>query len=183
MGTAVIVRTATEGDAGALAAIYGHHVVHGVGTFETQPPSAAEMDARRRAVAERGLPYLVGEAGGRIVGFAYAGPFRLREAYRYTVEDSVYVAADCLSRGVGRTLLGALLDACETLGMRQMVALIGDSGNAGSIALHRSLGFELAGVGRGLGFKQGRWLDVVWMQKALGDGASGAPDGPSVPLR
>jgi L-amino acid N-acyltransferase YncA len=178
----MIVRGATPADAQALADIYGHHVLNGLGTFEEVPPPAAEMEARRGAVADRGLPYLVAEAEGRVLGFAYAAPFRLRAAYRYTVEDSVYVAPDAQGRGVGRAALGAVLAACEGLGMRQVVAVIGDSGNAGSLALHRALGFERKGVGAGLGYKHGRWVDIVWMQKALNGGADRAPDAPGLRL-
>src|SRR6516165_8211626 len=145
------IRPATEADAEALAAIYGHHVLHGFGTFEEVPPSAAEMDERRRALVAYGLPYLVAEEAGRVLGFAYAGPFRPRAAYRYTVEDSVYIAPDQMGKGVGRAVLSAVLDACEALGLRQAIAVIGDTGNAASIGLHRSLGFEHAGVTRSVG--------------------------------
>ncbi|HEX2559980.1 N-acetyltransferase family protein [Phenylobacterium sp.] len=172
----MIVRAAQEGDAAALAAIYGHHVLTGFGTFEEVPPSHEEMEQRRRAVVERGLPYLVAEEAGQVLGFAYAGPFRPRAAYRYTVEDSVYVAPDAIGRGVGKTVLSAVIAACEAAGMRQVVAVIGDSQNAGSIGLHRSLGFQDAGVGRSFGYKLGRWVDIVWMQKALNGGDSRAPD-------
>jgi phosphinothricin acetyltransferase len=178
----MIIRAAAGADAEALAAIYGHHVLHGFGTFEEVPPSAAEMEARRAAVADRGLPYLVGESEGRVLGFAYAAPFRLREAYRYTVEDSVYVAPEAIGKGVGRAVLSAAIAACEALGVRQVVAVIGDSQNAGSIGLHRSLGFVDAGVGRSFGYKLGRWVDIVWMQKALNGGDSRPPDGPGVRL-
>ena len=178
----MIVRAATEHDAEALAAIYGHAVLHGFGTFEEAPPSPAEMEARRAAVADRGLPYLVAEADGQVLGFAYAAPFRPRQAYRFTLEDSVYIAPDAAGRGVGRAVLSAVVDACEALGVRQLVAVIGDSGNAASIGLHRSLGFQPAGVGRSFGFKHGRWVDIVWMQKALNDGDARAPDGPGVDL-
>jgi phosphinothricin acetyltransferase len=164
----MIVRAAADDDAEALAAIYGHHVLHGFGTFEEIAPSAAEMAQRRRAVAEKGLPYLVAEDAGRVLGFAYAAPFRPRAAYRYTAEDSVYVAPDALRRGVGRTVLSAVLDACASKGYRQMLALIGDSGNAGSIGLHEALGFAHVGTMRDVGHKAGRWVDVVVMQKALG---------------
>jgi phosphinothricin acetyltransferase len=174
--TAPSIRPATSADAEALAAIYGHHVLHGFGTFEEAPPSPAEMEERRLAVAAHGLPYLVAEDGARVLGYAYAAPFRPRAAYRYTVEDSIYVAPDALGRGVGRALLGAVLDACERIGLRQVVAVIGDSANAGSIGLHRALGFQHAGVGKDVGFKHGRWVDVVWMQKALNGGAVAPPD-------
>lgn len=172
----MIVRSATEADAAAVGAIYGHHVLHGLGTFEEVPPSDAEMAQRIAAVIGRGLPYLVAEDGGRIVGFAYAAPFRPRAAYRYTAEDSVYIHPDFLGRGIGKALVAEVIAACERLGLRQLVAVIGDSANAGSIGLHRSLGFEPTGVGRSFGFKHGRWVDIVWMQKALGPGDSAPPE-------
>ncbi|HEX4710406.1 N-acetyltransferase family protein [Phenylobacterium sp.] len=178
----MIIRPATAEDAEALAAIYGDAVLHGFGTFEEDPPSAADMEARRRAIAERGLPYLVAEDGGRVLGFAYAGPFRPRAAYRYTLEDSVYVAPDAAGRGVGRAVLSAVIEACEALGVRQLMAVIGDSGNQASIGLHRALGFEQTGVGRSVGFKHGRWVDIVHMQKALNGGDSGEPTGAGVTL-
>lgn len=178
----MIVRAATADDADALAAIYGHHVRHGFGTFEEEPPSPAEMDARRAAVAARGLPYLVAEEDGRVLGFAYAGPFRPRAAYRYTVEDSVYIAPEAIGKGVGRTVLSAVLSACEAMGIRQVVAVIGDSGNSASIGLHRSLGFDDAGVGKSFGFKHGRWVDIVWMQKSLNGGNSTTPDASGLSL-
>ncbi|WP_334164696.1 GNAT family N-acetyltransferase [Phenylobacterium sp.] len=176
------IREATAGDAEALAAIYGHHVLHGFGTFEEEPPDAAEMERRRVAIAERGLPYLVAELGPKILGFAYAGPFRLRAAYRYTVEDSVYVAPEAIGRGVGRATLAAVLDRCEAMGLRQVVAVIGDSQNEASIGLHRALGFQEAGVVRDVGFKLGRWVDIVTMQRPLNGGAATLPDGPGVRL-
>lgn len=176
----MIVRDATADDAPALAAIYGHHVLHGFGTFEEVPPSPEEMAARRAAVAEKGLPYLVAERDGRLLGFAYAGPFRPRAAYRYTVEDSVYIHPDAIGQGVGRTLLAEVLSRCEALGVRQVVAVVGDSGNAASLALHRSLGFEQKGVGRSFGFKHGRWVDIVWMQKALNGGDTTRPEGAGI---
>jgi L-amino acid N-acyltransferase YncA len=178
----MLIRPATEADAQALAAIYGHHVLHGFGTFEEVPPTAQEMDARRRAVLERGLPYLVAESEGRVLGFAYAGPFRPRAAYRYTVEDSVYVAPEAQGRGLGRAVLSAVIGACEAFGVRQVVAVIGDSANAGSIGLHTALGFSHAGVGKGFGFKHGRWVDIVWMQKALNGGDATAPSGEGLRL-
>lgn len=178
----MIVRAATADDAEALAAIYGHHVLHGFGTFEEEPPSAAEMETRRAAIAARGLPYLVAEADGRVLGFAYAGPFRPRAAYRYTVEDSVYIAPDAIGKGVGRAVLTAVLAQCEAMGLRQVVAVIGDSGNAASIGLHRSLGFVDAGVGKSFGFKRGRWVDIVWMQKPLNGGDETGPDAPGLSL-
>ncbi|MDB5462002.1 MAG: phosphinothricin N-acetyltransferase [Phenylobacterium sp.] len=182
MGKGMIVRPATEADAEALAAIYGDAVLHGFGTFEEEPPSAADMDARRRAIAERGLPYVVAEQDGQVLGFAYAAPFRLRAAYRYTLEDSVYVAPDAAGKGVGRAMLAAVIEACEALGVRQLMAVIGDSGNSASIGLHRSLGFEQTGVGRSVGFKHGRWVDIVHMQKPLNGGDSQEPTGAGVKL-
>lgn len=169
------IRPATTADAPALAAIYGHHVVHGVGTFEEAPPGAKEVAARLAAVQARGLPYLVAEAEGEVAALAYAAPFRLRAAYRYTVEDSVYVAPHRLGQGLGKAVLAEVIKACEALGLRQMVALIGDSGNAGSVGVHAALGFRQAGVMQGVGFKNGRWLDVVVMQRSLSSGAEGAP--------
>jgi phosphinothricin acetyltransferase len=178
----MIVRDATAADAEALAAIYGDAVLHGFGTFEEDPPTPQDMDGRRRAVQDRGLPYLVAEDGGRVLGFAYAGPFRPRAAYRYTLEDSVYVSPEAQGKGVGRAVLSAVIDACEALGIRQLMAVIGDTGNSGSIGLHRALGFEQTGVGRSVGFKHGRWVDIVHMQKALNGGDSLPPSGAGVTL-
>ena len=178
----MIVRPATEHDADALAAIYGDAVLHGFGTFEEVPPTPAEMDGRRRAVQERGLPYLVAEEAGAVLGFAYAGPFRTRAAYRYTLEDSVYVAPQAKGKGVGRAVLTAVIEACEHLGVRQLMAVIGDSGNDGSIGLHTALGFERMGLGRSVGFKHGRWVDIVHMQKSLNGGDTVPPEGPGIEL-
>jgi L-amino acid N-acyltransferase YncA len=154
-------------DAAALAGIYGHHVLHGFGTFEEIPPSAEEMERRVASVLGFGLSYLVAEIDGGVAGFAYASAFRTRAAYRYTVEDSVYIAPDRLGQGIGKALLLRVIEASEALGLRQMVAMIGDSANAGSIGVHRSCGFESTGVLKGLGFKAGRWVDVVTMQRPL----------------
>ncbi|HYD44662.1 MAG TPA: GNAT family N-acetyltransferase [Phenylobacterium sp.] len=171
----MLIRPSTPADVEAIAAIYGHHVLTGFGSFEEEPPSIEDMASRREAVVSRGLPWLVAEDAGRVLGYAYAGPFRPRAAYRYTVEDSVYVAPDAQGRGAGRALLTELIAVCETQGLRQMVAVIGDSGNAGSIALHRALGFTDIGVGQGFGFKHGRWVDIVWMQRALNGGTTSLP--------
>lgn len=176
------IRPATEADAQALAAIYGHHVLQGFGTFEEVPPTAEEMARRRRAVAEGGLPYLVAEDGGRVLGFAYAAPFRPRAAYRFTAEDSVYVHPDAVGRGIGRAVLTAVIGACEAIGLRQLMAVIGDTGNAASLGLHRSLGFQETGIGRSVGFKHGRWVDIVWMQKPLNGGDTREPDAPGLKL-
>lgn len=170
------VRPATAADAPALARIYGDAVLHGFGTFEETPPPASEMEGRRAAIVARGLPFFVAEADGQVLGFAYAGPYRPRSAYRHTVEDTVYVAPEAKGLGVGRAVLSAVIEACERLGLRQLVAIVGDSGNAASLGLHRSLGFEEIGVGRGFGFKHGRWVDIVFLQKALNGGDTRPPD-------
>ncbi|HEX4096436.1 MAG TPA: GNAT family N-acetyltransferase [Caulobacteraceae bacterium] len=173
------LRPAEPEDVPAIQAIYAHHVLHGLGTFEEVPPSPAEMAERCAAVVDRGLPWLVAEDGD-VLGYAYAGPFRTRAAYRFTVEDSVYVAEAARGKGVGRALLAAIIAECETMGLRQMVGVIGDSGNAASIALHRACGFELNAIVPAVGWKHGRWVDVVWMQRALGPGASDPPDRPGI---
>ena len=176
------IRAATAADAGAVAAIYGHHVLHGLGTFEEVPPSEAEIATRMQAVRSLGLPYLVFEDAGRVLGFSYASAFRQRAAYRYTAEESVYIHPEHLGRGLGKALVGEVIAACEALGLRQLVAVIGDSGNAGSIGLHRSLGFTEIGVGRGFGFKHGRWVDIVQMQKPLNGGDATSPSAQGLSL-
>ena len=179
----MIVRDATPDDAQAIAAIYGHDAVHGTGTFEEAAPTAAEMVSRLTAVQARGMPWVVAEDdNGRVLGFAYAAPYRPRAAYRYTAEDSVYVAPDAQGRGVGRAVLQRIVDECEALGLRQLVAVIGDSANEGSAALHRALGFQPVGALPDAGFKHGRWLDVVLMQKPLNGGAQTPPEGGGIPL-
>jgi phosphinothricin acetyltransferase len=170
----MILRPVTAADAAAIAALYGHHVLHGAGTFEETPPSADDMAGRIKAVLDKGYPWLVAEDEGRLVAYAYAGPYRERSAYRYTAEDSVYVAHDAQGRGYGRATLTAVIAACEVMGLRQLVAVIGDSRNAGSIVLHRALGFQMCGTLPSVGFKSGRWLDVLLMQKAL-NGGDGSP--------
>lgn len=165
---APLLRDSLDIDVEAIQAIYAHHVRHGAGTFELEAPSVEELHARRADVLRHGFPYLVAEAGGRVVGFAYASFFRTRPAYRFTVEDSVYVAEEARGRGVGRRLLAALVARCELAGSRQMVAVIGDSFNTASIALHARCGFRFAGTMRAAGWKFDRWLDVVIMQKELG---------------
>lgn len=171
------IRPAVDAELPAVAAIYGHHVVHGLGTFEEEPPTVEEIARRIAAVRGLGLPYLVAEESHVVVGFAYAAPFRPRAAYRYTVEDSVYVAPSTVGRGIGKALLGEIIAICEEMGMRQMIAVIGDGDNAASIGLHRSLGFEPAGVCKAVGFKMGGWVDTVWMQRPLNAGDSSKPEG------
>lgn len=178
----MIVRPAALGDAEAIAAIYGHHVLTGAGTFEETPPTSEEMARRIGAVTALGLPYLVAEVNERAVGFAYAAPFRPRAAYRYTAEDSVYVAPEAARAGVGRALLGRVIGECEALGLRQMMAVIGNADNAASIGLHRALGFAPAGICRAVGFKHGRWLDTVWMQRSLNGGDMDLPAQPGLRL-
>ena len=151
----------------AVLDIYAHHVLNSLATFEETPPTLEEMLARRSASVELGLPYLVAEAGGKIMGFAYAGAYRARPAYRFTIEDSVYVADGLSGRGIGSALLGELIAACERGPWRQMLAVVGDSANAGSIVLHRRFGFELVGTLRSVGFKLGRWIDTPILQRAL----------------
>ena len=173
---ALIVRDALPADMAAIRAIYAHHVLHGLASFEEAVPSLDEMLARRGSVLAQGLPYLAAEQDGAIVGYCYAGSYRPRPAYRHTIEDSVYVADGNAGRGIGRALLSALIARCEAGTWRQMLAVIGDSGNAGSIGLHRALGFETVGTLRAVGFKFGRWVDSVLMQRALGTGDGTPPD-------
>jgi phosphinothricin acetyltransferase len=182
VSASVIVRPSTDADLSAITAIYGWNVLNGLGTFEEIPPDQAEMSRRRAAFLGKGLPYLVAEQDGVVLGYAYAGPFRLRAAYRYTVEDSVYVGPDAVGKGVGKALLAALIDACEALGLRQMCAVIGDSGNAASVGLHAALGFEQKGVFPDMGYKFGRWVNLVWMQRPLNGGGSREPDAPGMEL-
>jgi phosphinothricin acetyltransferase len=178
----VRIRPAALEDLEAVQTIYAHHVLNGLGTFEEVPPSIQEIAQRHAAVCAKGLPWLAADVDGRIAGYAYAGPFRPRAAYRYTVEDSVYVAPDCMGRGLGKALLNAVITRCEALGLRQMVAVIGDSGNAGSIGVHRSCGFEFKTAVQSVGWKFGRWVDVVWMQRALNGGDASPPDAPGLDL-
>jgi phosphinothricin acetyltransferase len=169
------VRDATEADLPEIAAIYAHHVRTGLASFETEPPDLAEMTARFRAVREKGFPWLACEIGGQLAGYAYASHYRTRPGYRYCLEDSVYVHPDFAGRGAGRALLARLVEACEAVGCRQLVAVIGDSGNAASIGLHSALGFRLVGTLRAIGFKHGRWVDSVLMQRPVGPGDTTHP--------
>lgn len=171
----VIIRPSREDDIPAIAAIYGHHVLHGSASFEEVPPDEAEMARRRAEIIAKDLPYLTAEIAGQVLGYAYAGPYRTRVAYRFTVEDSIYVAPHAPRRGIGRALLGDLIARCAALGYRQMVAVIGDTGNTPSIALHAALGFRVVGTLPSVGFKHGRWIDSVFMQRPLGPGDSILP--------
>ena len=171
------IRDAQASDYEPMRAIYAHHVLSGLGSFEDTPPDPAGFAFRMEQIGEHRLPCLVAENAGAILGFAYASPFRPRIGYRYAVEDSVYVAPDHLGQGTGRALLSAVVDRCTAMNLRQMLAFIGDSGNAPSVALHRALGFETAGILRAIGFKHGRWVDVVVMQRALAQGDAEAPIG------
>lgn len=175
---AVIVRPSLDTDLPRIAAIYGHWVLHGLASFELTPPTAGEMAHRRSTLLEQRYPYLVAtdRATGAVLGFAYAGPYRARPAYSFSVEDSVYVAPDAGRRGVGRALLERLIAECETLGFRQMIAVIGDSANVASIELHARLGFAHAGLLPAVGWKFERWVDSVLMVRALGAGSTTAPE-------
>ena len=157
-------------DVASITAIYGREVTHGTASFELDPPDEAEMAARRATLIDGGNPYLVAEIEGAVAGYAYAGAYRARPAYRSSVENSVYVDARFRRRGVAQALLQALIEAAAARGFRQMIAVIGDSANLGSIALHEAAGFAHAGVLRSVGWKHGRWLDTVLMQRPLGEG-------------
>jgi L-amino acid N-acyltransferase YncA len=170
------VRDATEADLPAIQAIYAHHVLHGVASFEETPPSIDDLRGRLASVLSHGLPYMVAGIDGAIAGYCYATPYRPRAAYRNTIEDSIYIDDAFRGRGIGRVLLKALIERCETGPWRQMVAVIADGGSGGSLSLHRSLGFEMAGTLKAVGFKHGRWLDTTLMQRALGVGDKALPE-------
>jgi phosphinothricin acetyltransferase len=169
------IRSATEADLPFITEIYEHAVLHGTATFELVPPDLAEMTRRFRALDEGGFPYLVATLDGAVVGYAYAGAYRPRPAYRFTVENSIYLQPAIHRRGIGMTLMRQVIDECERRGYRQMIAVIGDSANAGSVGLHRACGFQMIGTHPNVGLKFGRWLDIVVMQLALGEGASTIP--------
>ncbi|EJW13648.1 GCN5-related N-acetyltransferase [Rhodovulum sp. PH10] len=169
------IRPATPADIPAVTAIYGHAVANGTASFEIEPPDAAEMTRRMEKLFASGHPYLAAESEGAVVGYAYAGPYRLRPAYRFTVEDSIYVAPDAVRSGIGRALLFHLIVESERRGFRQMVAVIGDSGHIPSIELHRDAGFRMVGTLEGVGYKFDRWLGTVMMQRPLGDGSKTRP--------
>jgi L-amino acid N-acyltransferase YncA len=161
------IRACEERDMLSVTEIYGHHVLHSPGTFEIEPPSHAEMARRRSDLFDRGFPYLVAERDGMVVGYAHVGPYRARPAYRYTIENSVYVRPGYIRQGLGRLLMGNLLSECATKDFRQIIAVIGDSANVASIRLHEELGFRRVGTLQGVGFKFERWLDTVLMQREL----------------
>lgn len=170
------LRDARLSDITDVTAIYADSVLNGTASYELEPPQEAEMRERLLAITSKGYPYIVAEApGGMLLGYAYASPFRTRPAYRWLVEDSIYLAPAARGQGIGRALLTELLRRCTQLGFRQMVAVIGGASDA-SVALHRSLGFQMTGTLKGTGFKHGRWLDTVLMQIALGDGTTSSPD-------
>jgi len=173
----ITIRDAEDTDLRAIHAIYAHHVLTGLGSFEEVPPPLDEMRRRRADILRHKLPYLVCEIDGRVAGYAYAGLFRTRSAYRYSVEDSIYVAPDAQRAGVGRRLLDELIRRCTKAGYRQMVAVIGDSANSGSIGVHQAAGFSEVARLPAIGFKFGRWVDSVMMQRALGPGQTTLPDG------
>jgi len=172
---ALLIRPSTPADLPAITAIYGWNVLNGTGTFELDPPDEAEMARRRDDVLSKGLPWLVVQRDGTVLGYAYANHFRPRKAYRFCLEDSVYLAPEAKGQGLGKLLLAELLGRCEAAGARQMLAVIGDSANLGSIGVHRTLGFEHVGVMKAAGWKFDQWRDVIIMQKALGLGQTTAP--------
>lgn len=176
MIVAMTVRDAEARDVAAIQSIYARHVLHGLASFEEVPPDEAEISKRMQSVRALGLPWIVDEREGEVVGYAYATLYRTRSGYRYTLEDSVYVREGLGGRGIGETLLTALIARCSAGPWRQMIAVIGDSANAGSIGLHRKLGFRHVGKLDAVGFKLGRWVDSVFMQRPLGDGETTLPD-------
>ena len=175
MPLAHLIRPSRDEDLPAITAIYAHHVLHGTGSFETDPPSIVDMGARRADVLSKGLPYLVAEQDQKIAGFAYCNWFKPRPAYRYSVEDSVYLAPDLQRQGLGRALLTELLARCEAADIRKVMAIVGDSANAGSVGVHLALGFTQVGIIESCGWKFGAWRDIVIMQKTLGAGDTQPP--------
>jgi L-amino acid N-acyltransferase YncA len=173
----LIIRPSRNEDLAAITVIYGYHVLHGVASFEEISPERDEIARRRRQILEQGLPYLVAERSGRVLGYCYAALYRTRSAYRFTLEDSIYIDAAEVGRGIGRALLSAVIEQCSELGYRQMVAVIGGSDQWPSIRLHERLGFTRTGLLPAVGFKFGRWIDTVLMQRALGPGATSLPSG------
>jgi len=176
MSATDIIRPAGEADIAAITAIYGESVANATASFELDAPDSGEMERRWRAIVEGGYPYLVAEENGRILGYAYAGAYHTRVAYRNTVEDSIYLAPESRGKGIGGALLRSLIDECVKRNFRQMIAIIGDSAHTASIRLHKAAGFAHVGVFAAVGYKHGRWLDVVLMQRALGPGSDRPPD-------
>jgi L-amino acid N-acyltransferase YncA len=170
-----LIRPSLDADLGAITAIYGHHVQHSTGTFETDAPSLADMGTRRADVLAKNLPYLVLEEAGEVLGFAYGNWFKPRPAYRFSVEDSIYLAPSAVGKGLGKLLLAELCAQLERRGIRKVMAVIGDSANLGSVGVHKALGFSHVGVVKSCGWKFGQWLDIVLMEKTLGAGDSTAP--------
>lgn len=171
----LIIRPSTDADLLAITAIYSHHVCTGTGTFEVDPPSADEMRGRRADVLSKGLPWLVALQNDQVVGYAYCNWFKPRPAYRFSAEDSIYLSPEAAGKGIGRTLLAELIAQAQRAGVRKLIAVIGDSANAGSIAVHKSAGFQPVGVLKSCGWKFDKWLDVVMMDKALGEADSTPP--------
>jgi phosphinothricin acetyltransferase len=169
------IRPSRDPDVAAITAIYSHHVLHGTGTFETTPPSESEMAARRQDVLAKGLPYLVIEEGGRVLGYAYCQWFKPRPAYRFSAEDSIYMHPDAAGKGLGKVLLAELMKQAEAAGVRKLIAVIGDSANTASVGVHKALGFAPVGTIKDCGWKFDRWLDIVIMDKAIGEGATTRP--------
>ena len=174
-----LIRPSADADLPAITAIYAHHVLHGTGSFETEPPSVADMTTRRADVLSKGLPYLVVEQDGKIAGFAYGNWFKPRPAYRYSVEDSIYMAPDLQGKGLGRALLAELMARFEAVGIRKVMAIVGDSANTGSVGIHLALGFTQVGIVDSCGWKFGAWRDIVIMQKTLGVGNTQPPNEPA----
>ena len=173
--TGMDILDATEADVPDIQAIYAHHVLHGTGTFEEEPPSVEDMAGRFRKIVDRGYVWLVATDATGVLGYGYYAPFRERSAYRFTVEDSIYVREDVRGQGVGKALVVRLIELGTAAGLRQMIAVIGDSENVGSIGVHASLGFHMIGTMKAAGIKFGRWLDVVTMQRPLGKGDANIP--------
>jgi L-amino acid N-acyltransferase YncA len=169
------IRPSRDQDLPAITAIYAHHVLHGTGTFETEPPSEADMVGRRADVLAKGLPYLVAEEDGRVLGYAYCQWFKPRPAYRFSAEDSIYLHPDAQGKGLGKALLAELARQAEAAGIRKLIAVIGDSANKGSVGVHKALGFQPVGVIQSCGWKFGKWLDIVLMEKQIGAGDSSPP--------
>jgi phosphinothricin acetyltransferase len=181
MNDGVSIRRSEDSDLAAITAIYAYHVLHGVASFEEIPPEPHELALRRNQILAHDLPYVVAERSGRVLGFCYASRYRSRSAYRFTLEDSIYIDAAEVGRGIGRALLSTVIERCAELGYRQMVAVIGGSDQWPSIRLHEALGFTRTGLLPAVGFKFGNWVDTVLMQRALGPGATTQPTGDNSP--